>query len=434
MKALVIGVGKSGKAACRFLKHHGIHAVAYDANREALENWAQEGWEIYSNHGVSSFGFLVLSPGVPPLDPIVQEGIRLRKEMIGEAELALRTAKQPCIAITGTNGKTTVTLLVEHILNTAGKKAVALGNVGAPLADYFIHPSENEIAVVELSSYQLETLQAPVFTGGVILNITPDHLDRYPSMEAYGRAKCQLQRCLQKGAPLYVNTSVVEDFGKFLDPGYNTFGSGEGAFLWTDRKTIRESNRVVVTLPSRFLTHGMHESENVVAAWGLCRLFGISEEVFLKGLETFSKPAHRIEKVASIEGVDYINDSKGTNIDATLQAVKSVRGNVILIAGGVDKGSPYTVWKKPFFGKVKEVIVIGQAAPKIAADLGDEIPVRICQTLEEAVFSAAELAKPFDTVLLSPGCSSFDMFRDYAERGERFKECVGQIYLRRKKG
>jgi len=432
-QALVIGMGKSGKAAYRFLKAKGWDPVGYDASWKVVETLRQEGLDVLKAVSPASFDLIVLSPGVPQVDPLVQKALEMGKEVIGEAELAFRYAKQPCIAITGTNGKTTVTLLVTHILKEAGKKAAALGNVGEPLTNYFVNPDPEEIVVAELSSYQLETMQARVYDVGVILNVTPDHLDRYDSMDAYAAAKCRLQNCMKAGAPFYVNVEMLGEFGRLLKTDYRTFGAGAGAWLWTDKEIFKEVEKVELILPIRYRQLGMHESENALAAWAICREFNVSKEMFLSALETFQKPAHRIEFVATIEDVHYFDDSKGTNLDATAQAVSSMRGPVILIAGGVDKGAPYTPWQKMFLGKVREVAAIGEAAPKIAYDLAGSIPVAIHPTLDAAVAYAAEIAKPGDSILLSPGCSSFDMFRDYAHRGEEFKRCVHQIRERRKK-
>jgi len=426
-KVLVIGMGKSGKAAYRFLQEKGDEPAGVDSNPEAVAKLQQEGFDAALERDASSFDWVVVSPGVSPSDKHYTAALKNGKEVVGEAELAFRHARQPCVAITGTNGKTTVTLLVEHVLKENGKKAKALGNVGEPLTAYFINPDPAEIVVAEVSSYQLETMRSRVFDAAVILNITPDHLDRYGSMEEYAKAKCRLQQCLKSGSPLYVNVQMLKEFGHLLEDNYRTFGRGSGAWLWTDKSVIKEVDKVEVRLPEEYEHLGIHESENALAAYAICKQFGISPEGFVRSLSTFRKPAHRIEFIASIGGVSYYDDSKGTNIDAAIQAVGSMSGPVVLIAGGVDKGASYAPWITSFSGKVKEIIAIGQAAEKIASQLKNSLPVTIWPTLEKAVARAKEIAAPGDAVLLSPGCSSFDMFRDYAHRGEVFKEAVEKL-------
>lgn len=410
-KTLVIGLGISGQAASALLISKGGEVVAVDRNRELLasppiEQLREKGLVAVHESSIidlDSFSLVVVSPGVPPTDRLYRLASEKKLEIIGEVELSLREIRQPCVGITGTNGKTTVTLLVEHILKLSGKKARALGNVGLPLASYFIQPDPEEILVIELSSYQLETLQAPVFDVGVILNITPDHLDRYPSMEEYAAAKWRLKNCMKPGSPFYVHPKIIQEFGKSAEI-YTTFLDN--------------------LLSPDYRKRGVHECENALAAWCICREFQVSKEEFIKGLETFIKPAHRIELVKMVKGVYYYDDSKGTNIDAVIQAVGAMSGPVLLIAGGVDKGASYALWKKPFAQKVKKIFVIGKAAEKICCELQEAFPVEKIETLEKAVERAAFESQKGDCVLLSPGCSSYDMFRDYAHRGEEFKKCV----------
>ncbi len=387
MKTLVIGLGVSGRAAVQLLLSQGRDVVAIDRNKQVIE-----GVDVFLDEpGFSLDGVdqVILSSGVRPTHPLCVRAREHGIEVVGEAAFAMRFAKQPCVAITGTNGKTTVTLLVEHLLKSCGIKARALGNVGEPLASYFMAPDPEEVLVVELSSYQLETFSTPVFDAGVILNITPDHLDQYASFEEYAAAKCLLQKAARV---LYVHPRLAS-----LLPQAYVFESAE-----------------------------THDGENANAAWELVRFF-MSREQFLQGLSTFKKPPHRIEFVKEVLGVAYVDDSKGTNVDAVIQAVKSIQGPIILIAGGVDKGSSYASWIPAFQGKIKQIFALGEAAYKIANELSIVYKVEIVFSLEEAVKRAAGVAKRGDTVLLSPGCASFDMFRDYAQRGEVFKQQVGSI-------
>ncbi|MBS0615826.1 MAG: UDP-N-acetylmuramoyl-L-alanine--D-glutamate ligase [Verrucomicrobia bacterium] len=420
-KAVIIGMGKSGKAAAHFLEARGIVTAGVDSNAASgfPAKLSFEGAEL-----------IVISPGVPPTDSNYIQAKTLGIPIIGEAELGLRELHQPCIGITGSNGKTTVTMLVEHVLLKSGKKARAIGNVGTPFTEYALHPDPEEIIVAELSSYQLETLHAKVFDAGIVLNITPNHLDRYTSMEEYARAKMRLQECMKDNAALFIYQNVADDFGFLLHNSFATFGA-KGSDFSTDKITVQEGETIAYFLPIRYRSWGIHESENALAAWLLCRHFGVSTEDFLHALESFQKPAHRIEFVTEIDKVSFYDDSKGTSVDATMKAVASMIGEVILIVGGMDKGGSYAPWKE-FQGKVRRVIALGLAAKKIAEELSGTLTVDIATSLEEAVDWAAKSAKEGDSVLLSPGCSSLDMFRDYAHRGDEFKRFVYNLRERRK--
>ena len=348
---------------------------------------------------------VVVSPGISPKHPIYSEALGRGIPVVGEAELALPFFTKPLVAVTGTNGKTTVAFLVEHILNASGIKAKALGNVGTALCHQLLHPKEEEAFVVELSSYQLETMVTPVFDAGVLLNVTPDHLDRYEGMEQYAAVKCRLQQVVKKGAPFFVHSRVAAEWGSVLTPGFQVYDQQGG-------------------LPEEM---AKHDRENTLAALALCEALGVSTEMGRRALPTFCKPAHRIEFVREIGGVSFYDDSKGTNIDAVIQAVMAMKGAVILIVGGVDKGASYLPWKEAFAGKVKQMIAIGQAASKVEEELHPYFKIKRAETLLLAVESAARDAAEGDCVLLSPGCSSFDMFRDYKHRGEEFQRIVNKL-------
>ena len=353
---------------------------------------------------------VIVSPGIHPRHPIYQAALSRGIDIIGEAELALPHFKKPMVAITGTNGKTTVTLLIEHALNFVGIKAKALGNVGIALCDYLLEPGPEEAFVIELSSFQLETMRTPVFDAAAILNITADHLDRYEDMQDYARAKWRLQHLLKEDGMLFVQKETLEEFSHL--------------------RQIENYQKIELIMPTHYTGNDLmakHDIENASAAWGLCGCFSITSEQFGKALETFQKPPHRIEFVRELNGIQFFDDSKGTNIDAVIQAVCAMKGDVILIAGGVDKGASYLPWVESFAGKVKQIIVIGEAAPKIYGELHNHFNVKIADSLASAVQDAANVAKKGDTVLLSPGCSSFDMFRSYAHRGKEFQRYVQSL-------
>jgi UDP-N-acetylmuramoylalanine--D-glutamate ligase len=432
-RACVLGLGISGLAAVEFLQIQGYRVIGADSNPH-LERLVGNGLVVFSDQiemNWEEIDLLVVSPGISPRHPIYAQAKEKGIEVIGEVELGLRYLKQPAIGITGTNGKTTVTFLIEHIFNASGMKAKALGNVGDPLTGYLLKPDLNEVIIVELSSFQLETMTTPVFDGGIVLNITPDHLDRYENMEEYARAKCRLQSCIKPKAPFYVLKEIASQYSHLLQAGFKTYGHEEDSDLWTDKVVAKYYSDVEYFLPIRYRELGVHESENALAVWALCREFSISSDQFIRGLETFKKPPHRIEFVEEIDGVFFYDDSKGTNIDAVIQAVKAMRGPVVLIVGGVDKGASYLPWQEHFQGKVKRVIAIGQAAPKIYSELKPYFDMELADTLTAAVERSMCCAVAGDHVLLSPGCSSYDMFQSYAHRGEEFKQSV--ISLKRRK-
>ncbi|MES2198555.1 MAG: UDP-N-acetylmuramoyl-L-alanine--D-glutamate ligase [Chlamydiota bacterium] len=406
--ALVVGLGVSGKAALHFLRHLGYQITGVD-KKDLKQDLGLVGVEVFTEEEFPierEFTCVVVSPGISFEHAIIKQALARGSQVMGEVELGFQYSKQKAIAITGTNGKTTVTSLVEHVLRLSGEKVKAIGNIGFAVTQYFLNPDLEEILVVELSSYQLETLEHPFFDAAVLLNITPDHLDRYDSFSHYAKTKARIQGCLKEGGELYLQEQVADEFSSFFTSSYQILGKDKQLEL----ENLAE-----------------HERCNILAAWALCQKMGISAARFMEGLQTFKKPSHRIEFVCQIKGVDYYDDSKGTNIDATIQAVKTMKGPVILIAGGVDKGSSYTFWKEVFLGKVKQVFVLGEAAEKIYAELSLFLNVKIVDSLERAVQEASRVALEGDTVLLSPGCSSFDMFRDYAHRGREFQKFVALL-------
>lgn len=421
---LIVGLGKSGRAAAELLLLHNQSVWAFDdyvnESREVLRLEELGLKRIFDPISIcwQEISQCVVSPGIDPKHLIYAAAKDKGISIITEIELALPFIDSPMVAVTGTNGKTTVALLIEHVLNVNGICAKAVGNVGMPLCEYILTEIKAEVVVVELSSFQLETLKPAVFEQAAILNITPDHLDRYTDIEAYARAKLHLQNCIKEGGSLFIQKQVVNQFGFLLK-----------------KNTYQTCAMYQKDLESFFLLLyrecAAHERENALAAWALCKPFGISSTQFTQALTTFCRPSHRLEHVASIDGVDYYDDSKGTNIDAVICAVRTMRGKVILIAGGVDKGGSYALWKEPFSKKVKQVIAIGLAARRIKEELHPTIPVVCVDSMQSAVIMAKKIALEKESVLLSPGCASFDMFRDYVHRGKEFQYQVGLLRDRR---
>lgn len=418
MRALVIGLGISGTSAAQFLLKKGFSVTGVDKQPKQIA-----GIDVRLDSDsirVGDFDLVILSPGIPQTHPLIEQALKLGIETIGEAELALRYLPGKKLGITGTNGKTTVTLLTTHILNEMGTKARAVGNVGDPLTSQMDDPAE--VFVVELSSYQLETMSSRVLDRAVILNITPDHLDRYSSMEEYANAKFRIKNCLKENGELFVHESIIPPFDDYLNYGFNSDSN-----LQSDGEKLLYQKIIEYYLPKEYRDKLSHDLLNFMASYALCREWIISSDHLDRAVASFKKPPHRIEFVRTLDNVSYYNDSKGTNINAVLRAVESLPPGILLIAGGVDKGSAYTPWIEGFNGRVEKIYAIGQAANKMAEQLSTHISVEIFPSLEAAVQTARVNARPGNQILLSPGCSSYDMFRDYKHRGETFIKIVNEL-------
>ena len=423
---LIVGYGKSGRSAAEFLKSRGMNVLAVDDKCDEIAKTASI--EVFKEvpEGIF-FDYAVCSPGVPPTHPFIQKLNDRHVKIISEVELAFDHIKNPIIGITGTNGKTTVTLLTTHILNACGMKACALGNVGVPLTSAIDTLSSNEIVVAELSSYQLEDLKKPLLDASVLLNISPDHMDRYHTMKKYAAAKLKLQKITKDPLRFYIDQKAFLNYGTSLkNAPVSTFGYGDQT-LSTDLKSIYFDGNHLVDLPENLQNKKNHDVENFLAAFALCWSMGAPPLAIRDSYETFKKPRHRIEFVKEIQGIKFYDDSKGTNIDAVIRAVESLEGKVHLIAGGVDKGSPYSPWILGFKGQVKKIYAIGEAAKKIRDELSSSLEVELFPTLEAAVKAAYQNASFKENVLLSPGCASFDMFKDYVDRGLCFQKIISQL-------
>jgi len=397
MNVLVIGYGVSGKSAEALLKAEGHQIVVVDKKAEGVER-------DRADFPLKGIELVVLSPGVPPSHPIVERARKSGIEVIGEIELGARRLKNRCFGVTGANGKTTTVLLAAHVLNACGKKARALGNVGEPFSRYALEADPEEIIIVELSSFQLETLEAKFLEAAIVLNVTPNHLDPYTSIEEYARAKARIGKCLKKEGELFVSGQVLSEFGEMF--------KGAGNFE-VDCKL--ELGYTDLMMPSK---------QSAQAAFLLCKRCGVTDDEFLRALKSYKKPHHRIEYVAEINGVSYYNDSKSSNVHSVLHAVERVDGPVVLIAGGLHKGSSYKPWIDGFRGKVKKIIAYGQAAELMELELAGSFPLKKVGPFKEAVEEARKSALKKETVLLSPGCSSYDQFANFEERGEEFKRIV----------
>ncbi len=435
-RSLILGLGLSGRSAAELLLGKGEEVLGFDDNLDtlkgSLEPLVAKGLKLIASPSMlpamlPGFTELVVSPGVKPSHPIYSRAIEEGCSVIGEVELAARycTGRIRAVGITGTNGKTTTTYLLTHVLNASGFVARAVGNCGVPLTSQLMDMPDGSIAVVELSSFQLERLETPFLEAAALLNITPDHLDRYPSVEAYARAKARIRVALQPGAPLFVNQQVAIQYSSLFERAREiTFGESREADLSISERVVMRFGAVEYNSVSDYRRVG---SDTLIAAYGLATGLGVAPEAFWASLATFERPAHRMEVVANRGGVTYINDSKGTNAASVVHAVQLLEGPIALIAGGRDKGDPFDAWREVFRGKVVLVLAIGEAQQKVELSVAPDIPVVMCSTLEEAVRRAAHRVKEGGCVLLSPGCASYDMFKNYEERGMQFREIVKHI-------
>ena len=436
IKIAVLGMGVSGISVAKYFLKQKAEVFAIDKNNLALEKLPQIRELLAANMRLTgedidlknlALDMLIFSPGCPLNHPIIELAKNLNIKTVSEIGFAISNIENQKIAITGTNGKTTVTLLLEHILNYASMPAKALGNIGKPLTD-LISENSSEILALELSSFQLESLSGNFFDSGVILNITPDHLDRHGSLANYVKAKAQLFNCLKKNGQLLVHEQLKTDFkGLFDKKNIQTFGFSASANLYSDLNYLYLNGERAFALPISLKGKKNIDLENFMAAFWLSNLAGVSVKDFLAAFACFQKPAHRIEFVKKISGIDFYNDSKGTNPDATIKAVEFLDGPIVLIAGGLDKGLCYSPWNLKFAGKVRAIVLIGENSHKISAQMSSKFEIFKEQTLADAVCRAFKISTSGDKVLLSPGAASQDMFKDYAHRGDCFKSLVQSL-------
>jgi UDP-N-acetylmuramoylalanine--D-glutamate ligase len=444
---LIIGMGKSGLASAKKLKEHGYSVLVYDKNACALAEkpeWASffadgqhrildDHWSSKDLDGVEE---AIISPGIPTDIPLV-EAIKGRQiPLIGEIELGARFIRASMVGITGTNGKTTTTTLIYEIFKLSGASVYLAGNIGYPLMDLADITNEKDVVVVELSSFQLESIRSFHVKLGMVLNITPDHLDRHHTMDAYVDAKRNIFKnsAEQDYALLNLDDPVTAEMAKDLTCRVLYFSINapvdNGAYLDKGRILLARDGQMVELMGVNELNiPGLHNVKNVLAAAAATYFMGVSPESIRQGVQGFAGVEHRIEFVRNLHGVTYYNDSKGTNTDAGIIALEAMDRPVVLIAGGYDKKADYEEWIQCFFGKVKKGFLIGETANTIyekAVKMGYN-DLEICKTLEEAVHKSAVVAQDGDVVLLSPACASWDMFDNYEARGTQYKELVHKL-------
>jgi len=419
-QVLVVGMAKSGHAAVRLLLAQGALVRAVDEKPQGMV----EGLTVLPQAAESfeNADLIVLSPGVPADLPLLPAGV----PVIGELELAAPYLQGPVIGITGTNGKTTTTALTGHILREAGIPAQVGGNIGTAPADMIGTSRPDQWNVLELSSFQLETISTFRAQVAACLNLTQNHLDRHHSLEKYVAAKARLFETQQPDDTAVLNAQdpasaalATNVKGKLL-----WFNSEAGA--WLDGNTLRLESEPLLDVGELRL-RGRHNHENVMAAALMTRVAGATLPQIAAAAKTFSPVEHRLEFVAKVDGVDYYNDSKATSVDATLKAVEAFAGGLWIILGGKDKDSDYRPLREPLHQKARAILVIGSAAEKIMRQLAGVTSVRPCGTLAAAIGEAYIDAKPGETVLLAPACASFDQFTSYEHRGRVFKQLVQEL-------
>ena len=451
-KVAVFGLAKSGVAALRLLLQHGAKVTALDARSEdALGDVAKElqakGVTLVT--GATPQGLLtrqdlvVVSPGVPLSLPELEAARTAGVPVCGEIELAWRFLEYAgatrLLGITGTNGKSTTTALTGELYAKGGQRTFVGGNLGRPLAEAAVSPGDWDALVVELSSFQLEGIHTLRPLGAAILNLTPDHLDRYADQGEYGAAKARIFMNQDAGRDFAVvnadDAAVMTLAASARVPVYGFSLTGRpvvdapalaGLALAQDGGFRLEFAGEDFTLTNRAL-RGAHNAQNAMAASLLARLGGISRDAVQAGLDSYPGLPHRLESVRVLDGVEWVNDSKATNVDSVLVALRAFAGDVWLIAGGKGKGAPYAPMVEAGQGKVKGVLTIGQDADALARAYANEAPVHACGTLDAAVAKARGLAKAGDTVLLSPACASYDQFKNFEDRGDTFKRLVGAL-------
>ena len=445
-RILVAGLERTGLATARFCLARGARVTVSELRPEtevaaAARELREAGAFLeFGPHRVETLleqDLIVPSPGVPleigPIARARERGIRVWSEI----ELAARFLRGRIVAITGSNGKTTTTLLTGHILKQAGRRVLVGGNVGTPLISLVEESTDDTITVAEVSSFQLEAI-ADRFRPSVaaLLNVTPDHLDRHPSMAAYAAAKARIFENQQAEDAAVLNADDPETVRLAPERPRRVWFSRlapveQGACIEDGRIIFRSAGHTAGLLHrSDVPLRGEHNLENVLAAAAIAVLVGIAPDAIRQAVRDFPGVEHRLEFVAEISGVSFYNDSKATNVDAALKAIEAFDSNLLVILGGKDKGADFAPLAAPLAARARLVLLIGAAAEKIAAQLAGALPMERAGTLDRAVALAFERARPGDTVLLAPACASFDQFRNYEHRGQVFKQLVQEIQSR----
>jgi len=436
-RSIVVGLGRTGLSCARFL-HARHESFAVTDNRAAppesaaLQKLAPDTdvrFGAFDEALLDDANRVIASPGVSLREPFMMSAAIRGVPIIGDIELFAREAKAPIAAVTGTNGKSTVTTLVARMAEAAGKRVLAGGNLGRPALDLLDDPAP-DLYVLELSSFQLDTTRSLKTAAAVVLNVTPDHMDRYECVSEYASSKARIfQNCdavvinlddplvqaMPHRAPRVLSFTLRSDVGG----DYYTLPLGEDVALMHGGRQILAMSELKIS--------ELHNVANALAALAMCDALQLPQEPCVQALREFTGLPHRSQWIADVRGVRYVNDSKGTNVGATLAAVAGMPGSLVLIAGGQGKGQDFTPLAAAFRGKVRHVVLLGQDAKLLAAALEGVASIEFAKDMDDAVQRAARAARSGETVLLSPACASFDMFRDYAHRGYMFAASVRRL-------
>jgi UDP-N-acetylmuramoylalanine--D-glutamate ligase len=427
----VLGAGLSGTAAALLLKSEGANVTVLDSAEEkrllksTIDHLRAQGVNVVAGPQVDkdsgNYEFVVLSPGIDPDSPLAQNFSSRKIDMIGELELGWRSCALPVIAITGTNGKTTTTEMLAQMLNACGQRTIACGNIGKPLSEVAREKKDLDVLTVEVSSFQLETIKTFRPSISLWLNFAPDHLDRYRSVAEYHTAKLRIfeSQTADDVAVVNANESLPEIAPRKITFSAYTnrsdFRLAEGSIVYQNTPVLRMADTKL---------RGSHNIENVMATLAAGQARGLSFEEMVPPLCAYEPQPHRCEFIREVRGVGYINDSKATNLDAVEKALLAQSKPVVLIAGGKDKGFTFDPLRPLVKEKVRSTILIGEMAESIARDWNAVVKCEIANSLADAVERAHAIAKPGEIVLFSPGTSSFDMFKSYADRGDQFRALV----------
>ena len=445
-RVLVVGMGKSGIAAAQALLKLEAKVSVYDKKRAAeidpqlIQFFKNKNTTCFFGvdpNNINELDMVVMSPGVPLELDFIQKAKQAGAEIIGELEIAYRVGKGNYIAITGTNGKTTTTTLVGEILKNSGRKTYVVGNVGVAVISKALSASEDDWLVTETSSFQLETIKFFQPVVSALLNITPDHMDRHKTIENYSKAKRKIFQNQDENQYFVVNYDDEESY-KLADkckakviPFSRKSILEIGCFVLDGDIVIKNQEGTYIDICSidELRIPGAHNIENALAAAAISYFAGVSPEVISKTIRAFEGVEHRLEFCGEVDGVRFVNDSKGTNPDASIKAIEAINGGIILIAGGYDKDSDFKDFIMSFNNKVKHMILLGKTAPKIketAEKMGFK-SITMAKDMDECVRVGFKMASSGDTVLLSPACASWDMYTCFEQRGEHFKNCVRDL-------
>ncbi len=430
-RAAVLGLGTSGEAAARLLQRHGARVTVFDSGKpdqQKILGLEEIGVSVITGAAADvadgRYDLTVLSPGIDPVVALAQNFLRRGATFTGELELAFRFCQRPVIAVTGTNGKTTTTQLIESMLTAAGLRTVACGNIGMPFSEAVQRQEEFDLYTVEVSSFQLETIRTFRPTVAVWLNLTPDHLDRYQSIEEYRAAKLRIFE--NQHSSDFAVTNYADTLPGIAARQIRFSAYAKGADFTLRGETIHFRDEPVLNMNETQVA-GIHNAENLMAALGTAYALQVPWEKARRGLTEYRLLPHRCEYVGEIGGVVFINDSKATNLDALVKALESQPEPVVLIAGGKDKGFGFETIIDLIHDKAKHAVLIGEMADRIIQSWSRVVPCSRARTLREAIVLARQHSLPGEIVLFSPGTSSFDMFKNYADRGNQFREIIQEL-------